>query len=230
MLEERKLYEVVREAGFTPEHAAEVGVYLPEQSNVLGYITAGVRCTLVEPDPGCARAIEEQFGDRPNLTLHRVAVFHTPGQVTLAQRSASTYVTELSSSPAIVNDGYDLDEQDTFTVDAVTFDQIDDGTIDLLGVDVEGCEWFVIEKMVSRPAVLAIETHGFAYVNPHLREINAWAADNGYKVWYRTESDTVYVRGGAIRVGLRDRIKLARTDWKLFKVRWRHRLRSALNR
>ena len=35
--------------GFAPQHAAEVGVYHPETSNIYDYLVDGTRCTLVEP-------------------------------------------------------------------------------------------------------------------------------------------------------------------------------------
>ena len=43
--------------------------------------------------------------------------------------------------------------------------------IDLLSVDTEGCEWFVLQTLRSRPAVISIETHGGLYLNPHRDEI-----------------------------------------------------------
>ena len=45
------LHRRVRAKGFAPAHVAEVGVFLPEDSNVYGWITSGVRATLVEADP-----------------------------------------------------------------------------------------------------------------------------------------------------------------------------------
>ena len=226
MSRQRLLCEKIQKAGFKPHHVAEIGVFLPEDSNIYDFIIAGVKSTLVEPDPRSARANKEHFHGRDNVTLHTVAVYHTEGKVQLAQRQASTYVTDLTSSPAIVNDGYHLDEKDTFTVDAVTFDTIDDGTIDVLGIDVEGCEWFVLEKMKSRPTVLSIETHGAMYINPHIKEIDAWLQSNVYTPWYRTESDTVYVRGSAIRVDARDRARLVLDGIALTWLRWKLRLKS----
>jgi len=42
------LYRMTTEAGLTVEHVCEVGVYLPETSNVLNWIQEGVRTSLVE--------------------------------------------------------------------------------------------------------------------------------------------------------------------------------------
>ena len=218
------LYRRLQAKGFGPAHVAEVGVHYPEESNLFDYIQAGTRTTLVEPDPASITRIENCFGDKPGVTLHKVAVFDANGKLSLAQRDASTFVSELSASPAIVNDGYSVSEGDCFEVDAVTFDRIDDGTIDLLSVDTEGSEWFVLKHMKSRPGVISIETHGAAYLNPHLPEIEAGMADNGYRAYYKDKSDTVYVREDAVRLTTGERIALRLKSASLALRRARKRL------
>ncbi len=101
-----------------------------------------------------------------NNIIIPVVVFDKAGTVELVQREASTFLKYLKSSPAIINDECIIENQDTFKVKAVTFDEIDDGTIDLLSIDIEGGEWFVIKHMKSKPKVISIETHGAMYTNP----------------------------------------------------------------
>ncbi len=206
--ETKKIYKKLSKAGFEPAHVAEVGVYHPATSNVYDYIMRGIRCTLVEPDPGSVEAIRNHFSEQGNVSLHPVAVYDFNGKVKLTQRAASTFVSEISSSPAIVNDGYQLDAEDTFVAEAKTFNKIDDGTIDLLSVDIEGSEWFVIKHMVSRPSVISLETHGAIYVNPNLAEIVEWMKANNYVLWYKDKSDSVFVKKGNLDVGAFDKIKL----------------------
>lgn len=203
------IYRRLSAKGFWPAHVAEVGVYRPEFSNVYDYIVRGVRCTLVEPDPDCARAIREHFTACRNVTLYPVAVYDVHGSVELVRRGESTFVAELTNTPATVNDGYRLDEKDKFVVEARTFDEIDDGTIDLLSVDVEGSEWFVIKHMTSRPSVISVETHGSLYRNPYLNEISRWMKTNDYVLLRKTTSDSVFVRRGAVDVAVRDKIEQA---------------------
>ncbi len=88
------------------------------------------------------------------------------------------------------------------------FDKIDDGSIDLLSVDIEGAEWYVIEYMVSRPDIISLETHGAIYINPNINEIEEWLADNNYRIWYMDESDSVYVKNGIVNIGLLDKLLL----------------------
>lgn len=203
------LFRMTARKGFIPSHVAEVGVYLPEASNIFDFIEAGVRCTLVEPDPASIAKIRERFAAAENVTLHAVAVYDTNGELELVHRKASTFVAELVSSPAIVNDGYTLDARDKFTVEARTFDRVDDGTIDLLSVDTEGSEWFVIKHMKSRPAIISLETHGAAYVNHYLDEILSWMRQHDYRVWYKDKTDSVFARRDRIEVTFADTLRLA---------------------
>lgn len=193
---------------FHPVHVAEVGVHLPHESNILEYIARGTRTTLVEPDPVSIAQIQEYFKDRPNVALHKLAVCDHDGSVELIRRDASTFMSDLPQSPAIVNDGYRVNAGDAFKVEARTFDKVDDGTIDLLSVDIEGGEWFVIKHMTSRPAVISLETHGAAYVNPFIREIAGWMGVHAYRTLYKTKTDTVYV-DSRIGITVFDRMLLA---------------------
>jgi FkbM family methyltransferase len=202
----------MKQKRYTPRHAAEVGVYLPETSNIYEFILAGVRSTLVEPSPDVVAKIRAHFAGRDNVTLHSVAVYDTRGTLELVRRGASTFAAVIGNSPAVVNDCYALQEADRFTVDAVTFDQIDDGTIDLLSIDIEGGEWFVIKHMRSRPAVISLETHGAIYQNPYMAEVAEWMRRNHYQLWYKDKSDSVYIRAGAFRITAWDKAQLMAAD------------------
>lgn len=222
------IFEMTVRKGFTPSHVAEVGVYLPEASNIYDFIQAGTRCTLVEPDPSSIEKIRRSFAANRNVTLHTVAVYDTNGKLELVHREASTFAADLASSPAIINDGYKIDNRDKFTVEAVTFDRIDDGTIDLLSVDTEGSEWFVIKHMKSRPAIISLETHGAAYVNHYLSEILAWMQQNNYRVWYKDKTDSVFARRDRIEVTFADRIRLFFMDMYVSLRRQRKKLKQLI--
>ena len=105
---EKRLYRMLEKKGFRPTHVVEVGVWMPEMSNIFDYIEAGIRTTLVEPDHASIARIKERFGAYDNVTLHEVAAYDFEGELELSQRDASTFVSELEASPAIVNDGYEV--------------------------------------------------------------------------------------------------------------------------
>ena len=81
----KTIFRRLEARGFSPSHVAEVGVYMPETSNVYDYIEAGVRATLVEPDVASIERIEARFGEYPAVTLHRVAAYDYEGELTLTQ-------------------------------------------------------------------------------------------------------------------------------------------------
>ncbi len=227
-LDRNSLFNRVNERGFKPSHVAEVGVYKPQTSNIYDFIKAGVRTTLVEPDPKSIAQIKEHFAGLQNIKLHEVAVFDREGEIELIQREASTFVSELKDSPAICNDSYQARNEDKFVVKCVTFDKIDDGSIDLLSVDVEGSEWYILKNLQSRPAVISLETHGAAYLNPNLDDINTWMKNNGYKVWYKNSSDTVFVKPSVIEITAADKTALKLANLYLKFNRFRKRLKNRL--
>lgn len=216
-----RIYEKLKPKHLTFKHVCEVGVYVPSTSNILDFIRDGVRATLVEADPDVARQIEATFADAPNVTLHPVAVWDTAGTLKLSKAASSTFATELPTSPALANDHYRISSATTFEVPCVQFSQLDDGSIDLLSIDIEGGEWYVLKHLRSRPQVLSLETHGKYYTNPFLAEIMGWLQANGYVLWYKDGSDSVYIKQGLFTVSLADQLEARLAElaiqWKKFK-------------
>jgi len=206
------LYQRVRAKGFRPSHVAEIGVWHPNTSNIYKYIQDGVRTTLVEPDPESINLIKDAFNNKRNVSLHEIAVCDFNGEVDLCKRLSSTFVNSLPYSPALINDDCDIQETERFTADAKLFSEIDDGTIELISIDTEGNEWFAIKNMVSRPAVISIETHGGMYTNPYLKELIKWMQDNHYTLWYKDKSDSVFVLNNVVSVTFADRLRLLKSN------------------
>jgi hypothetical protein len=86
---EKRLFRELERKGYRPTHVAEVGVWMPEMSNVFDYIEAGVRSTLVEPDPASIRRIRDRFAGHDHVTLHELAAYDFDGELELSQRDAS---------------------------------------------------------------------------------------------------------------------------------------------
>jgi|TARA_B110000971_G_scaffold134793_1_gene137874 hypothetical protein len=139
-----KICEVINKKGFTPKYVAEVGVWHPNSSNIYTYIMDGIETMLVELDPKSIGLIKDKF-NKPNVTLHAAAVCDFEGEIELYQRGASTFVSHLPSSPALVNDDCDIEKSESFMAQAIKFSSIDNGKLDLISIDIEGGEWFVIK-------------------------------------------------------------------------------------
>jgi FkbM family methyltransferase len=206
---EKRIYRKFISKKIVIDHICEVGVFLPELSNIVDFIVRDrIRTTLVEPDPKSITAIQRYFVDYDNVRLLPYAIYDYNGVLELVQRAASTFVADLPYSPAQVNDHYEVRQEDTFSVECKKFDEIDDGSIGLLSVDTEGCEWYVLKYLKSRPLIISLETHGKSYLNPFLKEIRNWMADNGYGRWYMDRTDTIYYRKGAFGVNGLEKMEL----------------------
>lgn len=198
---------------FRPTHAVECGAAHPSTSQLRDYIKDGVRCELFEPNPRLFYCLfhgfdlgdfqktwplvsafphqYEGFGHLKNVKLYNVALADTAGYAQLYECNASSFI-EGVQSPAKVNDHVEEVSTQGYKVRTAPFSVYDDGTIDLLVVDTEGSEWFVLKHLVSRPSLISLETHGGSYVNPHMEEITAWMATNQYLQIAKTESDTIW--------------------------------------
>jgi FkbM family methyltransferase len=218
--ENKLIYTRLKKRSLQFRHVCEVGVYLPETSNIIDFIKECVKATLVEADPDTVIKIKEYFKDYP-VHVVPVAVWDTSGVIKLSKAAASTFVTQLGASPAIVNDQYKVKEENTFEVPSHKFSEIDDGTIDLLSVDIEGGEWYVIKHMVSKPTVISIETHGKYYINPFIKEIESWMKQENYVTWYKDMSDTVFIKKDLLQPDLSEIISTGlaylKLSWKKFK-------------
>ncbi len=210
----KKIYSKLKNMNITFHHVCEVGVYLPETSNIIDFIKDGIRATLVEADVVTVDKIK-YYSKGYDIKVFPVAVWDFNGTIKLSKAAASTFVTELKSSPAIINDKYQVSEANTFEVSCMVFSDIDDGTIDLLSIDIEGSEWYVIKHLKSRPLIISIETHGKYYTNPFINEIKKWMARENYITWYKDRSDTVFVRENIFRPGINDKIQTRLTELKL---------------
>ncbi|MEN8119609.1 MAG: FkbM family methyltransferase [Bacteroidota bacterium] len=209
------IYRQVKQKDLSINTVCEVGVYLPETSNIIDFIVDGVKTILVEPNPPAIQAINKYFKNYNNITLHEVAIYDREGKLNLSNAEASTFVSELPASPALVNDKYTTDESKEVEVKCVKFSSIDDGDIDLLSIDTEGSEWYVLEFMKSRPKVISVETHGKFYVNPFIEKINDWVETNGYTIWYKDMSDTVYIRKDIAQLNLGEKLSLSYMNFRI---------------
>lgn len=218
--EKKKIYRKIKSRNISIDHACEVGVYLPQTSNIIDFIKEGRRASLVEADPKTVSILEDYFKQH-NVTIFPVAVWSSSGTVRLSRAAASTFISELKSSPAIVNDKYKVDMDNSFAVNCVVFSEIDKGDIDLLSVDIEGGEWHVINHLKSRPKVISVETHGKYYTNPFINEITQWMSENQYRLWFKDASDTVFMKNELGKPSVSDQLETvlseAKIRWKKFK-------------
>ena len=210
----KTIYRKFQNKGIDFKHVCEVGVYKPVTSNISDFIFDGIKATLVEADSALVPEIETYFAGK-NITIHNVAIWDYNGTIKLSKASASTFVSELEASPALVNDGYVVSEEDSFEIPCRIFSDLDDGSIDFLSVDIEGSEWYVIKNLVSRPKVISVETHGKYYTNPFITNILEWMEANDYQIWYKDNSDTVFVKSDVFTPDMSDKWALGYKNFRI---------------
>ncbi|MCX6153418.1 MAG: FkbM family methyltransferase [Candidatus Kapabacteria bacterium] len=203
-----RLYNKLKDKNYSPKNICEIGVYLPDDSNILHFINDNIAATLVEADPNTVKIIKKYFTNHSNVKIIEAAVFDFHGKIELSRRESSTFITQLEASPALINDNYQVNQSDQFIAESILFSEIDKGDFDLISIDIEGAEWFVLKYMSSRPDIISIETHGKYYTNPNIGQINDWMRENNYIKWYKDNSDTLFVKKNIFNITIYEKIQL----------------------
>jgi FkbM family methyltransferase len=219
------LTKMLKKKNYTPRHVCEVGVWHPRTSNIKYYIEKNIKTLLIEPDPESIALIKKEWGDRKNLTLKSVACTDFEGTIDLHKAGSSSFVSSTKNSPAMVNDLFDIRKNISTKVNAKKFSSEDPGDIDLISIDIEGSEWFVIKHMLSRPDIISIETHGGYYINPHIEDIKMWMDEYNYVLWFKDNSDSVYVKKHIIKVEINEILFLMLKNIHLIFRRYRKGLK-----
>jgi len=196
------LYALAKALNVRPRHVVEIGVNEPDKCSLTDFINSGTAATLVEPLPWCVKHLINEF---PFAKIIEAACAEHSGTIVLYDRGEGAWIEsvpegkapdEHSGHSAVKRDKFD--QQYKRNVRAIRFaDEIDADDIDILCVDTEGAEWFVISQMVkARPRIVRVETHfsHSGYTNPYLKEITERMALLGYTKLVEDVSDTLWIR------------------------------------
>jgi FkbM family methyltransferase len=148
---------------------------------------------IFEPNPKHLEEIQAAYVDHRNVVIHPYALWHEKGQIRFHEQGMTSFV-EGVACPAISNDWLVCGEDRVITVEARTFDEFDDGTITMMDIDTEGAEWYVIQRLRSRPAVITVEMEWLSYRNPHYDEIAQWMSENYYYRFHENGGSHFYRR------------------------------------
>jgi FkbM family methyltransferase len=192
--ESREFAYVLMERIGRPKHIVEVGAFKSDHIVSLPFIyDRKCRIQLIEPNPHSLAELQQAFSGFSNVKIHGCAIAESDGELTLLvprveegnpDAEASAFVSALPSSPYMRRKACGPTEDVTpVVVPAVTFDKFDDGTIEGLMVDTEGAEWYVIQRLLSRPSVICVEMEGpCGYKNPNFEKITEWMRSENYRL------------------------------------------------
>lgn len=129
-----------------------------------------------------------------NIKAHNFALVDDPQltEVKFMKAGAGSYV-EGVHTPAEINRPIE-GERESVTSPACTFDKLDPGNIDVLMIDLHGCEYFALKHMKSRPVMIMIEMRANKFKNAHTKQIKKWFKKNGYARFIRGHIDDYYIR------------------------------------
>lgn len=192
------LKKILEKEGIEYSVVCEVGVFSSKESHVKNLIDSSEKVIMIEANPSYAEEIKNSFKKKKNVIVYNKAVYNENKKVKLFNRKAASFIEGLNS-PNKVNKGYVENDKDAFYIQAHTFDWFDDGDIDVITCDIEGAEWYVLEKMISRPKLICVETHSKlydwqTYINPHISEIENWMKENNYIEYSKDIGDTIYLK------------------------------------
>jgi FkbM family methyltransferase len=160
-----------------------------------------VECHLFEPNPTLYKELLDLSKDYKNVYLYNIAIMDKSGEEEIHLMNNCSYINGIDS-PVVLNHGSDSDiikNAKKIKIKCETIDKFDLGDIDVLLIDTEGCEWLVLEKLISRPKQIVIETstagaEGKPIYNKNIDKILFWMWQNNYQFALRDENDSHFVR------------------------------------
>ena len=106
-------------------------------------------CHLFEPNPKLFEILVKQSQSFDNVTVYNVGISNENkiGEIYLADNCSFIKGVD---SPCSMQEGtkQEYESWDRSPVELYTIDKYDTGNIDLLLIDTEGSEWFVLEKLI----------------------------------------------------------------------------------
>lgn len=156
-----------------------------------------VECHLFEPNPKIYNELKSATQNFSNVKLYNLAISDKQGEAELYLANNCSFIDGIDS-PIAVQDGTknEYKKWDKTLVQLDTIDNYDNGNIDLLLLDMEGSEWFVLERLKSRPTQIIVETHISTntppYLNKYMNKILFWMWENNYQLIMKKGNDSFF--------------------------------------
>jgi FkbM family methyltransferase len=175
------------------KHIVEIGC--TGRMSLHDFLPEAERAEVFEPIPVHVERIKEFYKDEPKVQVHQVALWQQDGPLKMSYLGETSFVHSLLS-PVVANFKYTSLPEHDIVVEGRRFDHFDDGSIDLIEIDAEGAEWFIIQNMQSRPKIIIIEMEWHNYRNPFFKEISNWMSENRYANIDHHKANWIYRRFG----------------------------------
>ena len=122
-------------------HLVEVGCV--DKASLDSMLVPDGRLDIIEANPYHLEQVRKTYEGQSNVTIHPFAVWKEDAKVRFHIEGHSSYINGLQS-PCLVNDNILPTKDFTIEVEARTFEHFVDGTIDVIGIGIEGAQGDVI--------------------------------------------------------------------------------------
>jgi FkbM family methyltransferase len=186
---------------FHPQFIVQVGAANEGRHENHDIFMAASKVLLFEPNPKFYQELLKNYGQYPQITIYNIGIYKEPGKFKFFDVWACTYLAELEKPAVKEINNYKEKEEDAFYANCALFNGFDNGKIEMLLLDCEGCEWFILEDLKSRPVIISVETHCTHnnYKHPDSDKIFAWMTINNYVLLAHNESDSVFINRNNIQ-------------------------------
>jgi FkbM family methyltransferase len=140
-------------------------------------------CYLFEANPQIYKQLLQAYGNRPNFHIHNVAIADYDVEIEFSCNGDSSFISDIKS-PASYGPKEYLDSFEKIKIPCKKICNFEnDESIDVILLDMEGSEWFVLKHLISRPKIVIIEMQNSdeTYKNPFFNEILNWFKENNYE-------------------------------------------------
>jgi len=201
-----RLLQVIEKYNVNVNHFFEAGAFNPTYSMGVMYATLNkdARISVVEPMFEYAAQLDYALfqAQIEKYAVFNVALGDSEGKTQfcvpkkIGDRQSSAYIK--GNHCAYLSRGK-FSEDDVFevSIDVCPMSYLDDGTIDLLTIDVEGSEYSVLNHLVSNPAIVLVELYHSPpkeFANEKIKEISDWFEKNDYVLVDVVEPDFLFVK------------------------------------
>jgi FkbM family methyltransferase len=141
-------------------------------------------CWLFEANPHIYQQLVQAYGNRKNFHIHNIAIADYDGEIEFSCNGDSSYISDVRSPASFGSKEY-LDTFEKIKVQCKRICNFEkEIKIDILLLDMEGAEYFVLKHLISRPKSIIIEMQSSnrAYINPYYNEILKWLNENKYEL------------------------------------------------
>lgn len=139
-------------------------------------------CYLFEANPDIYRQLVEVYGSRPNFHIYNVAIADYDGEIEFLCNGDSSFVDGVKSPASRGNEEY-LSSFKKIKIPCQKVCNFENHRpIDIMLLDMEGSEWFVLKHLKGRPKIIVIEMQNEdgTYKNPFFDLILEWMKTNNY--------------------------------------------------